>query len=311
MAATFLFFADPITSQQWQVGVQDDGRITTLATSSQTLTPTTLSDYLQTNSLWKLGAASGIQSVAIVAGGTGYVVGDILTVLQGSATGGKLQVTAVAAGAVTALAILDAGSGYAVGSPLTTTGGTGTGCTVNVSAIAGRVTTSQVFGASSLPFVQLLSTGNFPYLIQVDSIGRLYTTLTLLNRLPKIIYPSSVLAPAGSTLFFARPPRKVAAYNQNPIRHDTLALAGVRQTIFIRRDDFLEFEMEWVAIGADITSWSAFMAYALQGGPFDYYPDATINSFTTYLHEKGPWKAAYKVVGQYTFGMKFRVYVSP
>jgi hypothetical protein len=48
------------------------------------------------------------------------------------------------------------------------------------------------------------------------------------------------------------------------------------------------------------------MQFALGGGQFGYYPDASLPSFTNYWLEDTNWTAAYKSVGQYTFKVKFR-----
>lgn len=71
-------------------------------------------------------------------GGTGYVVGDIITVVQGGASGGQLTVTTIGgSGAITGLAIIagSQGTGYAIANNLATTGGTGTGGEVDITAI--------------------------------------------------------------------------------------------------------------------------------------------------------------------------------
>ena len=72
------------------------------------------------------------------AAGTGYVVGDVITVVQSGASHGQATVTAVTAGAVTALAaniIGGQGTAYSVATGLSTTGGTGTGLQVDITAI--------------------------------------------------------------------------------------------------------------------------------------------------------------------------------
>ena len=65
------------------------------------------------------------------------------------------------------------------------------------------------------------------------------------------------------TLTFLRPPRKVPAYEYNAVRHDNISSAGVREAVLERIETFLEFEMEWVAIGADVQAWNQFMQFAL------------------------------------------------
>ena len=76
-------------------------------------------------------------------GGTGYVVGDILT-LSTTGTGGKVRVTAVNAGVITAVSLYACGSGYSTGTSATT-GGTGTSATITISTVGvvGRITLVQ------------------------------------------------------------------------------------------------------------------------------------------------------------------------
>ena len=73
-------------------------------------------------------------SATIGAGGTAYVVNDVLTVSGGTfTTAAKFTVTAVSSGAVTAVALQTAGAYTATpANPAATTGGTGSGCTLNV-----------------------------------------------------------------------------------------------------------------------------------------------------------------------------------
>jgi len=124
---------------------------------------------------------------------------------------------------------------------------------------------------------------------------------------PQILYDAG----AGPvTLQFQRPPRKVPAYEFRATRHDNIASSGARESVLERIDTFLSFEMEWVAVGADVQAWSAFMLYALGGGPFAYYPDASQPQFTNYWLEDTDWTADYKAAGQYTFKLKFRAVVS-
>jgi hypothetical protein len=76
------------------------------------------------------------------AGGTGYLIGDILTFAT-TGTIGKAIVTQTLAGVVTAVLLISAGLGYSTGTT-TTTGGTGTSCTITISSVGtvGRLTTA-------------------------------------------------------------------------------------------------------------------------------------------------------------------------
>lgn len=87
-----------------------------------------------------LASPNAAYAVSIVAGGTGYAVGQYLTVLGGTtdAPGGKviLKITAVSAGVITGLQVIS-GGGYTVvpANPVTTsriTGVAGASCTVNL-----------------------------------------------------------------------------------------------------------------------------------------------------------------------------------
>ena len=68
------------------------------------------------------------------AGGTGYVMGDILTISTGG-TGATVRVVEVDAGVVKIVQLLNEGTGYTTGTGKSTTGGTGSGCTVNITTV--------------------------------------------------------------------------------------------------------------------------------------------------------------------------------
>lgn len=70
-------------------------------------------------------------SAAVLAGGTGYVVGDIVTVSGGTfTTAARVRVDAVNTGVVTAVSVYDPGVYSEPSSNTATTGGTGTGLTL-------------------------------------------------------------------------------------------------------------------------------------------------------------------------------------
>lgn len=79
--------------------------------------------------------ASAIASVTIAAGGTGYVAGDVLNVVQTGAYGGVVTVSTVYAGAVTGVTVTTGGAGYSAAAGLATTGGSGTGCTITIATV--------------------------------------------------------------------------------------------------------------------------------------------------------------------------------
>ena len=83
-------------------------------------------------------SSNGVTAVAIAAGGTGYVVDDILTVSGGTFThAATLRVTSVAAGVIDGVQVEQSGA-YTVNptNPVSHTGGTGTGATFNLTLAA-------------------------------------------------------------------------------------------------------------------------------------------------------------------------------
>jgi hypothetical protein len=84
--------------------------------------------------------ATGLFTVVphIGALGTGYIVNDVLTVVQGGGSGGTVTVTSVnGSGGVTGISpqATTPGTGYSVATNLATTGGTGTGAHVDITAV--------------------------------------------------------------------------------------------------------------------------------------------------------------------------------
>lgn len=68
--------------------------------------------------------------------GTGYTVGDVLTITTGG-TGGTAKVLTIGGGgAVATVGLLTVGSGYTTGTGKVTSGGTGTGATLDITTVA-------------------------------------------------------------------------------------------------------------------------------------------------------------------------------
>ena len=78
---------------------------------------------------------TSINTVTITTGGTGYNIGDVLNIVQGSAYGGIVTVTGVYAGAITSISLTSGGIGYTAATGLAVTGGTGTGATITIGSV--------------------------------------------------------------------------------------------------------------------------------------------------------------------------------
>lgn len=82
-----------------------------------------------------------VLNVTPTAGGSGYTVGDILTITGGTAT--AIVATLASPGVVGTVALVSTGSGYTTGTGKLTTGGTGTGATLNITTIAANSIVNQ------------------------------------------------------------------------------------------------------------------------------------------------------------------------
>lgn len=125
---------------------------------------------------------------------------------------------------------------------------------------------------------------------------------------PKIKYPTGADSP--TTLSFVYPPRMVPHAALQTVRHDNIASSGQAERIFEQTADFLVFTMEYVKLGSDVSAWDTFMRQALQGISFDYFPDAAVNSFTSYELEDTNWVPAFKSLGMFSFSVKARKVVA-
>lgn len=107
---------------------------------------------VQMNGWNPIGITTGVRQVTGVtvlnstptAGGTGYLVGDILTISTGG-TGAKAIVESITgSGVVASVSLIACGTGYTTGTGKATTGGTGTGCTLDITTVGTncRITTA-------------------------------------------------------------------------------------------------------------------------------------------------------------------------
>jgi hypothetical protein len=93
---------------------------------------------------------------SIHAAGSGYTVGDVLTVVGGTGTAAQLTVLAVSSGAVGIVAVSNGGGSYTVlpSNPVTMSGGSGSGCTLDLTfgqvPTLTQLVTSEVFLGENL-----------------------------------------------------------------------------------------------------------------------------------------------------------------
>lgn len=130
-AASAMFAYSP-ENDYWMQGQAFDDGVTSNITS-------TLSGWMPVGVSTGARIAAGVTAVdpAPTAGGTGYLVGDVLTCSVGG-TGAQVIVTSISPGGiVTGIELVHTGTatGFTTGAGKTTSGGTGTGCTINITSV--------------------------------------------------------------------------------------------------------------------------------------------------------------------------------
>lgn len=124
--------------------------------------------------------------------------------------------------------------------------------------------------------------------------------------IPKFTYNN------GSAVTFAPvwPPTK-----KDPVgplvatRHDSITSSGIKQSVTERIDFMQVLNFEYVP-SSDLAAWSEFMIFALAGGKFTYYPDATDSStHSDYTIEDTTFDPKFICPGAYSLTMTMRLFV--
>jgi hypothetical protein len=121
---------------------------------------------------------------------------------------------------------------------------------------------------------------------------------------PKIIYDPGT----GATVVTPTFPNIQKPYMDNfeAVRHDSITSDGVRQSITERVDRVRPINFETVP-WTDMPMWEAFFAYAIQGGPFQYYPDGTATAFQTWQLVDDKIAPTFVAFGLSKFAMNMRL----
>lgn len=102
---------------------------------------------------------TGVTGITILTGGTGYVVGEVLTLTGGGGSGATAEVTSVNAGAITGVTMTDAGTGYTTSPVGHTASASGTGATFTHTICDMDVSTVDIFLARG-PHILGFNTSN-------------------------------------------------------------------------------------------------------------------------------------------------------
>jgi hypothetical protein len=122
--------------------------------------------------------------------------------------------------------------------------------------------------------------------------------------LPKIIY-TPVSTPI--TLQFVRGPQQFGCY-YSLRAHDNLSTGGLRERVVEASDMLIAFSMLALRMGDDMDDWASFMAHALAGGQFDFYPNAALaSSYCHCVSDDTEFQPARNAPGQYAASFKWRI----
>ena len=104
-------------------------------------------------------------------------------------------------------------------------------------------------------------------------------------------------------------PRNLPALSPVATRHDNIASSGLKESILERIDQFLELDFKHVP-SSDVTAWKNFLNYALAGGAFQFYLDASSANYINYTLDSTDGALAYVSLGLYSLKLKLRQVVS-
>jgi len=110
----------------------------------------------------------------------------------------------------------------------------------------------------------------------------------------------------GTSFTFLYPSRNLAAVDRTAEREDSISTGGVRQIVWLRTDEFQDIELPFIAQGADADAWTLFLASAVNGTPFDYYPDAGLEAHASYTLEEKVARLEYRSPGLYQVKLRAR-----
>lgn len=120
-------------------------------------------------------------------------------------------------------------------------------------------------------------------------------------------YPIPKIVFGTTTLTITYPPiGKGMLDDREALRHDSVTSSGLRQVALERVDLIKPLQFENVP-WEDLPAWETFIDYALAGGTFDYYPDATLGTFQTCELMDTSFSPKFNARGLSKFSLKLRV----
>ena len=88
--------------------------------------------------------------------------------------------------------------------------------------------------------------------------------------------------------------------DQEAVGSVSLSISGKRQVMYLRTDQFFHLVFDASVPWADMHAWQSFIQYAIQGGSFLYYPDASATAFDEYVLDDAGGSARNQSGGSYS-----------
>jgi hypothetical protein len=81
----------------------------------------------------------------------------------------------------------------------------------------------------------------------------------------------------------------------------------VRERVVENLDILISFDMTHLIIDDDMPAWMSFMAFALAGGGFQFYPCSALTDYYNCVEELGEWKPKLTAPKKYSASFRFRI----
>jgi len=123
--------------------------------------------------------------------------------------------------------------------------------------------------------------------------------------LPKLTYTPS--GGALTTVQFVRGPVNFMPYWDGRV-HDNLSTSGlVRERVVENLDILMSFEMPHMIADQDMPGWAPFLAFALAGGTFQFFPNAALTDNYNCVIEDPKWSPKWNAPKKYSSAIVFRI----
>lgn len=93
-----------------------------------------------------------------------------------------------------------------------------------------------------------------------------------------------------TTLTFARGPVDFTPFVQGRVNDNLSTSGAVRERVTAAVDILISWQMPHMVLAGDIEQWGAFMAFALPGGQFRFYPCDSLTDYYNCVLEDQGWR---------------------